>query len=155
MFQFRLLTVENIFVNELHYDNTGSDSLEGIEIAGEAGIELGCYELVLYNGNGNTVYNTVSLSGTIPNQSCGYGTIWFPISGIQNGAPDGFALYDTCNMAVLQFLSYEGTITAADGPAQDMTSTDIGIDESSGTPGEFSLQLQGSGTTYSDFSWSG
>jgi PKD repeat protein len=144
-----------VFINEIHYDNTGSDSLEGIEIAGPAGIDLGCYELVLYNGNGNTVYNTISLSGTIPNESCGYGALWFPILQLQNGSPDGMALYDACNMAVLQFLSYEGTITAADGPALGMTSTDIVVDEPGSTPGGFSLQLQGSGTTYADFTWAG
>jgi len=149
------LILENVFVNELHYDNSSTDSLEGIEIAGEAGIDLSCYELVLYNGHDSTVYNIVPLSGTIPNQSCGYGTMWFPITGTQNGPADGFALYDICNMAVLQFLSYEGTIIAADGPAMGMTSTDIGINETASTNGGFSLQLQGSGTTYNDFTWSG
>src|SRR5262249_37211206 len=54
---------------------------------------------------------------------------------------------------VIQFLSYEGTFTATNGPAAGMTSTDIGVSEPGSTPAGQSLQLTGTGTHYSDFTW--
>lgn len=142
----------SVFVNEIHYDNDGTDTGEAIEIAGPAGTDLAGWSLVLYNGNGGAVYNTVALSGVIADQQNGFGTLDFPIAGIQNGSPDGFALVDPTNN-VVQFLSYEGTLTAVDGPANGMTSTDIGVSEPSDTPIGESLQLTGTGATDEDFTW--
>lgn len=143
-----------VFINEIHYDNTGSDSGEGVEIAGPAGTDLSTWSIVLYNGSNNLEYNTVPLSGVLANQGGGYGTLWFSISGIQNGAPDAIALVDSTS-TVVQFWSYEGTLTAGDGPAIGITSTDIGVSESSSTLAGESLQLTGSGTTAGEFTWSG
>ncbi len=144
----------SVFINELHYDNSGADTGEGIEVAGPAGTDLSGWSLVLYNGSNGLVYNTVNLSGALPDQDNGFGTLAFFIAGIQNGAPDGVALVDSGG-AVVQFLSYEGTFTAQDGPAAGMTSTDIGVSEPSSTPVGESLQLTGAGTVYEDFTWSG
>ena len=141
-----------VFVNEVHYDNAGGDTGEAIEIAGPAGTDLSGWQLVLYNGNGGNPYNTVNLSGTIPDQDDGFGTVSFAISGIQNGSPDGFALVDPAGN-VVQFLSYEGTIEAQSGPALGMTSTDIGVSENGGTPIGFSVQLVGTGNVADDFVW--
>ncbi|MBA3309516.1 MAG: hypothetical protein H0U28_05570, partial [Nocardioidaceae bacterium] len=50
-----------IFVNELHYDNAGTDAGEFIEIAGPAGADLTGWSLALYNGTtpaSATVYHT-------------------------------------------------------------------------------------------------
>ncbi len=55
--------------------------------------------------------------------------------------------------AVVQFLSYEGTITGAAGPAAGQTSTDIGVSENGSEPDGQSLQLTGTGRTYGDFTW--
>jgi hypothetical protein len=45
-----------VFINEFHYDNTGGDTGEFIEIAGPAGTDLTGWSIVLYNGaNGSTV----------------------------------------------------------------------------------------------------
>ncbi len=142
-----------IYINEIHYDNTGGDVNEGVEIAGPAGTDLNCYSLLFYNGADSLEDPSLSLSGIIPDLGCGYGTIWFPKSGIQNGAPDGIALYDSCNATVMYFLSYEGVFMALDGPAAGMTSTDIGVAEP-GAVGQ-SLQLTGIGSIYTDFTWSG
>ena len=103
----------SVWINEFHYDNTGTDQGEFIEVAGNAGINLSNYELVLYNGANGTVYNTMSLSGVIPDESNGFGAISFsyPTNGIQNGAPDGMALVQN-GTNVIEFLSYEGTFTA-------------------------------------------
>ncbi len=82
----------------------------------------------------------------------GYGLVFVAIPGLQNGAPDGVALVDN-NGTVIQFLSYEGTFTASDGPANGMTSTDIGVSETNSSSATDSLQLSGTGTQYSDFTW--
>jgi len=146
----------SVFINEIHYDNSGTDAGEAVEIAGPAGTDLTGWSIVLYNGSSSQlkVYNTTTLSGTIPDLCGGYGTVVtnYPSNGIQNGAPDGLALVDVSNN-VIQFLSYEGSFTAVDGPAVGMTSTDIGVYESSSTPVGHSLQLSGNGTYYEDFTW--
>jgi hypothetical protein len=52
-----------------------------------------------------------------------------------------------------QWLSYEGTFAATDGPASGLTSVSIGVEETGTTPIGQSLQLAGSGAGYSDFLW--
>jgi hypothetical protein len=143
-----------VFINEIHYDNTGTDTGEAIEIAGPAGTNLTGWSIVLYNGSGGAAYNTTALSGTIPNQASGFGTIVvnYPTNGVQNGSPDGIALVNSAN-TVQQFLSYEGSFTAVGGPANGQTSTDIGVSESGSGATGGSLQLQGSGTDSSSFFW--
>jgi len=142
-----------IFINEIHYDNVGTDAGEAIEIAGPAGTDLTGWTLVLYNGSGGASYDTVSLSGAIPDQQSGFGTVFvsFPSNGIQNGSPDGIALVN--GSTVVQFLSYEGTFTAVGGPANGMMSTDIGVSEAGSEPAGQSLRLTGSGSMYGDFVW--
>lgn len=143
-----------IFINEIHYDNAGTDQNEFFEIMGEAGLDLSGWQVELYNGsNGATYGNAINLSGVISDTNNGFGFASFSPSNIQNGAPDGLALIDNLGV-VRQFLSYEGTITATSGTAIGLTSTDIGINESSSTtPSNFSLQLTGTGYHYKDFSW--
>ncbi len=141
-----------VWINELHYDNDGTDTGELTEVAGPAGTNLTGWSLVGYNGNGGTAYLTVNLSGTLANQMGGYGTLSFAMTGLQNGAPDGVALVDGTG-AVVQFLSYEGAFVATDGVAMGVTSTDIGVSETSTSPVGYSLQLGGTGTTYADFTW--
>lgn len=143
-----------IFINEIHYDNFSGDVGEAVEIAGPAGTDLSGWSLVLYNGNGGASYGTISLSGIIADQDDGFGTLSFaaPASGLQNGSPDGLALVDPAGR-VIQFLSYEGTMIATNGPANGLTSTDIGVEEDGGTPAGFSVQLVGSGNVANDFTW--
>lgn len=144
----------NVWINELHYDNTGTDVDEGVEVAGPAGLDLTGYSLWLYDGGTSCfcTYSNVNLSGTVPNQSNGFGTVWFPTPLIQNG-PDGIALvYGTTQ--VIQFISYEGSFTVTDGPAAGQTSTDIGVFQPTTGPVGHSLQLCGSGTNYAAFAWS-
>lgn len=146
-----------VFINEFHYDNAQTDVGEFVEIAGTAGTDLTGYTLELYNGT-NSVrapYNTVNLSGVLGDDDSGFGfsVIDFPTNGIQNGAPDGLALVDNTG-SVLEFLSYEGSFTAVGGAAAGMTSTDIGVRETSSTPIGFSLQRAGTGSQGSDFTFS-
>ncbi|MFK5879697.1 MAG: T9SS type A sorting domain-containing protein [Flavobacteriaceae bacterium] len=145
---------QSVFINEIHYDNAGGDVNEGFEISGPAGTDLttDTYTVELYNGSGGAVYNIITLTGIFVDQQNGMGTIWFglPANGMQNGAPDGLALIKAG--VVVQFLSYEGVVTATAGVANGTSSTDIGVAESnSGT--DLSLQLVGTGNNYTDFTW--
>lgn len=142
----------SVWINEFHYDNSGSDLNEFVEIAGAAGTSLSGWSIVAYNGSNGSAYITKSLSGSIPNQANNLGTKSFSISGLQNGGPDGLALVDN-NGQVIQFLSYEGSFTATNGPATGVSSTDIGVSETTSTPIGYSLQLTGTGTNYSEFTW--
>ena len=147
----------SVFINEIHYDNAGVDTGEAIEIAGPAGTDLSGWSLVLYNGNGGAVYDTTVLGSVLPDiNGSGFGvtTVTYLTNGLQNGSPDGIALVDATS-TVKQFLSYEGAFTAVGGPANGVTSTNIGVFEGGATSAGFSLQLTGTGQTYEDFSWTG
>jgi DNA/RNA endonuclease G (NUC1) len=122
---------------ELHYDNFGTDAGESIEVEGPAGADLTGWSVVLYNGNGGVVYNTRALGGTIPTtcDTRGVVVLTYPQDGIQNGSPDGMALVDAGGQ-VVEFLSYEGTFTATDGPAAGRLSVDIGASQASSPVGQ-------------------
>ncbi len=79
-----------------------------------------------------------------------------PAGSIQNGPADGIALVQDqteLHRKVLQFLSYQGVLTATEGPAIGLVSTDIGVRESNNYPIGSSLGLTGSGADYSNFKW--
>ena len=143
------------FINEFHYDNSGGDIGEFIEIAAPAGFDLTGWSLTLYNGSNGASYSVISLTGlTVTDAGAGYGFVSVDAVGLQNGSPDGIALVDDTG-AVREFLSYEGTLTAVDGPAAGLTSTDIGVSEVGTTPVGQSLQRQGTGALAADFVFAG
>ena len=142
----------SLWINELHYDNNSTDTNEGVEVAGVAGTDLSGYTLFGYNGGDGKLYSSNALSGAIPDEGCGYGAVWFAIGGLQNGSPDGVALVHN-GAEVVQFLSYEGVFTASNGPASGMLSVDIGVFESTTEAVGRSLQLQGPGSAYAQFTW--
>jgi hypothetical protein len=142
-----------VWINEIHYDNDGTDTGEGIEVAGTAGIALSQYRLELYSAG--TLYQTVMLSGTLNDQENGYGALFTPILNLQNGPSDGVALVAVPTTEVVLFLSWEGTFTAVDGTAMGMTSVDIGVSEQTTTPAGQSVQLTGTGNSYGEFTWTG
>ena len=147
----------NIFINEIHYDNSGADVNEAIEIAGTAGLDLTGYRLVLYNGSNTpgaaVVYATINLTGVIDNEGQGFGAVSFAAVGLQNGVADGIALIAP-NGTVIQLLSYEGVFTAAAGtPAAGVVSTDIGVSEDGTGAATASLQATGTGGGAADFTF--
>jgi predicted extracellular nuclease len=148
-----------VWINEFHYDNNLTDSGEFIEIAGDAGTDLTGWQILRYNGANGQVYTTPgtipTLSGVLANDTgtgFGFRSFSLPQDGLQNGAPDGFALVNNLGQ-VVQFLSYEGSFAATNGAAAGMVSTDIGISENGTGPVGGSLGLIGTGTQYSDFTW--
>ncbi|PUB17563.1 ExeM/NucH family extracellular endonuclease [Yoonia sediminilitoris] len=136
----------NARINEFHYDNAGSDVGEFIEVRVNAGADVSGLSVVAYNGNNGAVYRTeqVGAGDQTTDGTYDYYVINLPTNGLQNGAPDGLALVN--GDTVIEFLSYEGTLTAADGPAAGQTSTDIGVAETGSTPIGFSLQRDDDGT---------
>ncbi len=145
----------SVFINEIHYDNASTDEGEAVEVVGPAGTDLTNYRLVLYNGSGGAPYGSEQLiGGVLEDEGAGYGTIvvTYAPNGLQNGSPDGVALVNDVG-EVVQFLSYEGSFTAVGGPADGMTSSDIGVSETTSTSVGWSLQLTGVGTVYEDFTW--
>ena len=142
------------WINEIHYDNNSTDANEGVEVAGPAGLVLSNYSVIAYNGGDGLMYSNRVLSGTLPDQSNGFGTAWFALPSLQNG-PDGLALIKQ-GTSVIQFISYEGTFTANNGPASGLASTNLPVTESSTSLVGHSLQLKaGTGVTYSAFTWAG
>jgi 5'-nucleotidase len=125
------------FISEIHYDNSGTDSGEAIEIEAPAGFDLTGWQIVLYNGVGGASYHTATLSGVVP--AAGVVVQQYPANGIQNGAPDGVALVDATG-TVTEFLTYEGTFAATGGPAAGTSGVDIGVAEGDSTTAADSLQ---------------
>ena len=101
----------------------------------------------------------------------GYGVLGFDFgsNNIQNGGyeaggdtnePDSISLSNAQGECI-ELISYEGTMSPADGPCADYTSNDIGVREVDTATSEFpnstqvgeSLQKSGSGTVSSDFTW--
>ncbi len=109
-----ILFSQPVFINELHYDNVGTDTGEAVEIAGPAGTDLNGWSVILYSGSDGQSYGTINLSGTIDDEGAGMGALAFFQAPIQNGAPDGLALVDNTS-TVVQFLSYEGSFMATNG----------------------------------------
>lgn len=151
-----------VFINELHYDDAtaAGDTGEAIEIVATAGESLSGYQVYLYNGsaaNAAAAYaNTAVPAGALVD--CGgqvrIASVGYASNGIQNGANDGVALVDASGQ-VVQFISYEGALTASSGPAAGLTSQNLPVSESNSTAAGSSLQLQGTGSAYADFSWAG
>jgi endonuclease I len=148
-----------VFINEFHYDDStaAGDTGERIEIVATAGETLSSYRVYLYNGStpssAVTYDNDLVPAGSLV--SCGgqvrIATLSYPSNGIQNGSNDGIALVNPSGQ-VVQFISYEGGITASNGPAAGMTSTNIPVSESGSDPAGRSLQLGGSGGLV-NFTW--
>ncbi|MCA9906427.1 MAG: lamin tail domain-containing protein, partial [Anaerolineae bacterium] len=113
----------SLVINEIDYDQPGSDAAEYVEIKNVSGaaIDLDPYSLVLINGNGGgaAVYNTIDL----PTVSLAAGDYYVVCANaatvdncdlddgpdtnfIQNGAPDAVAL--VLAGTIVDTVSYEG-----------------------------------------------
>ena len=119
-------------INEVDYDNPDLDTAEFIEIynAGTTAQDLTNLQLVLVNGSSNLTYSVISLApaGVLPAGAyvvVGPASLLATVPGVlgvdpgvetnilQNGDPDGLALVDSANHIVLDALSYDGAIMAA------------------------------------------
>lgn len=144
------IATAQVRISEIHYDNTGTDAGEAIEVSAPAGTDLTGWSIVLYNGGTGASYDTDALTG-LPFTACGTRGVVvlnYPVNGIQNGAPDGLALVDN-NGVLVEYLSYEGVFAATNGPANGLTSVDIGVSENGSEPLGQSLSRNAAGV------WSG
>lgn len=152
-------SIPNAWINEIHYDNAGVDVEEFVEIVIE---NVGNYSpltdftVTLYNGSNGAAYTDFDIDPTNPSITgdtvgdFSFYAYTFPSNGIQNG-PDAIAL--DYKGVTIQFISYEGHFTAADGVAQGIESTDILVSESGATAVGTSLQLCCDAFTYADMEW--
>jgi large repetitive protein len=119
----------NLVINEVDYDQVGTDNGEFIEIYNGTGapVDLVGYQLYLVNGVGSAVYLKYDLSpaGTLADQQYlvvasatvtvapGALKLNFALAtdNVQNGAPDGIALVNLTTSTLVDALSYEGSMT--------------------------------------------
>ncbi|MFC5601084.1 ExeM/NucH family extracellular endonuclease [Deinococcus cellulosilyticus] len=141
------------WINEIHYDNSGGDVGEFIEVIVPSGYSATGLKVELYNGGNLSMYDSDPLVLVGTHNGYSIYRVDYPADGIQNGGSDGMALCS--GTTLIQFLSYEGTLTPTSGCASGVTSTDIGVAEISTTLTGSSLQLTGTGNKYSDFTWTG
>jgi imidazolonepropionase-like amidohydrolase len=117
-----------LVLNEVDYDQPGTDTGEFVEIYNGTGalLNVANYSVVFINGANNAEYSRVNLEGTLnPGQ-------YFVVAGpnvtvpadarvlrfsaasnnVQNGSPDGVALFDRVNKTLIDSLCYGGAMTA-------------------------------------------
>ena len=99
-----------IVLNEIDYDQVGADGGGFVEVRnnGAAAADLAGLALVLVDGSDGREYDREALTGEL----AAGGHLAIAIEA-QNGSPDGVALVETATGGVLDALSYEGEITAA------------------------------------------
>lgn len=148
---------DHLVINEVEYDQTGTDGTEYIEIYNPSGTaqSLTGLQVVLINGSGGLTYQTIDLTGTLASNAylviAGAGVTvptgvtkidpGWTTNAIQNGAPDGIALINNTTHVLIDAISYEGSMTSvaisgftANVSLVEMTATpaaDLGTDASS------------------------
>lgn len=121
------------YISELQPD--GDTSQEFIEVALPEGTDPSGYSVYIYDGFGNALYSFPLGTATDTVASYDVYVIDSSTPGFSDGGADptgrlypddGVALVDDTGTTV-QFISYWGyTVSAVDGPASGLTSTDIG-----------------------------
>ncbi len=148
----RPLSHPYFWINEFHYDDSGSDDGEFVELVVPADFnDYPNLHLTLYDGLNGQPYQSFSGTEFQPGGSQdGYTFLFRDIYGLQN-EPGGLAL--DYRSQLVQFLGYEGTFSAVSGPAAGLTCTAIDKSEDESVPENYSLQLSGNGKIYRDFIW--
>jgi hypothetical protein len=166
----------HLVINEVDYDQPGLDTAEFVEIynpTAEA-VSLDGLALVFINGANGTEYERVLLSAEAGASLApgaylvvassgvtvapGAAVIEFDLASnnIQNGDPDGIALFDTLTGTLIDALSYGGQINAAtiDGDAYDLVEgTATSTLDSSSEPGSLIRLPDGADTDDAAADW--
>ncbi|MDP1830211.1 MAG: lamin tail domain-containing protein [Archangium sp.] len=141
--------LDHLIINEVDYDNAGSDTAEFVEIYNATGVnvDLSGMRLVLVNGSNGSTYNTIDLTpggilaaggylvvgsaATVAGLPAAVKTVTTTVTTdlIQNGAPDAVLLQDSAGVTV-DALSYEGatmvgTVSVQEGTASTLLIADL------------------------------
>lgn len=128
------------WINEIHYDNTGVDVNEFVEVVLPAGQDLSLYSVDFYNGKNQEIYKSVLLRDFAIGDTVDIYTIYYHLTSLQNG-PDGLALVYDGN--IVDDIAYEGLF--------DPLTFLLPLSESGNTDEAASLQLQGD--SFEDYEW--
>jgi hypothetical protein len=165
-----------LVINEIDYDQAGTDAAEFIEIYnGATGtVTLDGLSLFLVNGSPTSLasYREIALTGSlaagaylvIANAAVvvptGTARVLLPDNIVQNGAPDGVILVRHATSEVIDALSYEGPIVSAalDGLTGmfnlvEMTALATAIADSNTAPGSLSRLPNGADTNNASVDW--
>ncbi len=119
------------YFSELKY--LGGPTLDFVEVTVDAGTDISDLEVTIYFADG-TIRSSNSLVGIVPNTIAGRDVyvIDTTSSGTFNGLAlhNGISLSDSSTGTVYSFLSFDDTptpVTATEGPANGLTSTEIGM----------------------------
>ena len=150
-----------VWVNEINYENAGTDVGEGVEFAGTAGADLTGFSLVFYNGKPGQLrtYKSVSSKASCRISRAGSASLGGP-SRVCKMAASTAPVSPTAwrwsmpRASWSQFLSYEGAFKPTNGPA--MVCLDghrrLAADHLGGGQ---TLFREGTGRQTSAFSWDG
>lgn len=111
---FRCAALEDalppVVINEVDYDQPGSGSGGFVELRNNSAeaADLTGLALSLVDGSESREYGRILLTGALP--AGAYRVIYVDA---RNGSPDGVALFDTQTQAIVDALSYEGSIEQA------------------------------------------
>jgi hypothetical protein len=161
-------------INEIDYDQPGTDTAEFIEIKnqGQCPVPLADIAVVLVNGTGGSEYLTVPLSqGGFQLSPGAYlvlhgagvivppGVISIGMSTmVQNGSPDGVAIVNTATRTLIDAFSYEGAITQAflpgfPGPVNLVAGSPFMTPDPSDVPGSLARVPDGGDTQQDSDDW--
>lgn len=164
-----------LVINEIDYDQVGSDVAEFIEIKNTSAgaVDLSLYQVELVNGSNNTAYNPFML----PAVSLGAGDYFVICANaattvncdldvtpntdlIQNGAPDGLRIVRIADAATIDGMAYEGAMACCTegtalplSPSDDNTTANFGYSrfpdgaDSNDNLADFSLRCISPGTS--------
>lgn len=132
------------FINEIDYDQPGTDNAEFVEVFVETGDSLADFAVQAINQAGALQASQVVLTSFTPGAVVSGGQLYsytFPSNGLQNGGDDGIGLFDISGSSdvAVQLLSWEGTYTF-----NSVESTDVGVADGNSEP-NVSIQLYDGG----------
>lgn len=137
--------VAQLVISELHYNNTGTDVNEQVEIFGRAGQDLSGYRLAFYDDD-EEQYAVINFPDTVIQQQRMFSGNWFGVvslvCNITEDGKGGIALINATG-DVMEFICY-GTGTgerfiAEDGLAEGRVADGIGVSENNSTPVGYAL----------------
>lgn len=138
------------YISEIHYRNAGPDANEFVEvICKEASAEFVRDFKVFFYGSSGEFYASRRLSA-FSVESCEGGICYAVLAAssgdrFQQDSGSGIALVDASDR-LIEFLTYGGSTTGTNGPAEGFTSVDIGVEETEDSSSTDSLQRQTDGT---------